>query len=40
MGRVEAAEALIVLGADTRLETRTGKTALQSARFDCKFLKG
>ncbi len=28
-----------MLGADTRLETRTGKTALQSARLDCKFLK-
>ena len=38
-GEVEAAEILIVLGADTSIETPAGKTAIQLARFGCKFLK-
>ena len=38
-GHVDAAEALIVCGADTRIETKTGKTPLQVARLGCKFLR-
>ena len=37
--RSEAAEALIVLGAGTRLRTRAGKTAIELARLGCKYLK-
>ena len=39
LGEVEAAEALIVLGADTRLRTRARKTALELARLGCKYLR-
>ena len=39
MGEVEAAEILIVLGADTSIETPAGRTAIQLARFGCRFLK-
>ena len=38
-GRLEAAEVLIVLGADRRLKTRSGKRPLQVARLDCRHLK-
>ena len=38
-GRLEAAEVLIVLGADRRLKTKSGKRPLQVARLDCRHLK-
>ena len=38
-GRVEVAEALIVLGASTRIKNRKGKTPLEVARMDCRYLK-
>ena len=39
-GQADAAEVLIVLGADTRIRTKAGKNPLETARLDCKFLKG
>ncbi len=38
LGEVESTEALIVLGADTRLRTRARKTAIELARLGCKYL--
>ena len=38
-GRLEVAEVLIVLGADRRPRTRSGKRPLQVARLDCRHLK-
>ena len=38
-GRVDAAEALIVLDADTTIEMKSGKNPLEVARLDCKYLK-
>jgi|GEM_PF-2707255 hypothetical protein len=38
-GQVDAAEALIVLGASTKIKTKSGKDPLESARLDCKYLK-
>ena len=35
----QAAEALIVLGADTTIETNSGKTPIGVARLGCKCLK-
>jgi len=38
-GQVEAAEALIVCGASTRVRTRACKTLIEIARKECKFLR-
>ena len=38
-GSIEAAEALIVLGASTTAKTKKGKTPLEVARMECRYLK-